>query len=91
MLVPYAFQDFCLQRSSCVIVFRKTCQYGPRDSQNLELGVSELWQLFPTHILSLEFILGFCHEIVKGRDCKVLFIQSCVAFISCQIFFYFSN
>ena len=28
-------------------------------------------QLFPTHMLSLEFILGFCHGIAKGRDCKV--------------------
>ena len=28
-------------------------------------------QLFPTHVLSLEFILGFCHGIAKGGDCKV--------------------
>ena len=27
-------------------------------------------------MLSLEFILGFCHGIAKGGDCKVKFIQS---------------
>ena len=26
-------------------------------------------------MLSLEFVLGFCHEIAKGRDCKVEFNQ----------------
>ena len=25
-------------------------------------------QLFPTNILSLEFVLGFCHGIAKGED-----------------------
>ena len=39
-------------------------------------------QLFPTHMLSLEFILGFCHEIVKGGDCKVEFNQP-----SCWFYF----
>ena len=33
-------------------------------------------QLFPTHMLSQEFVLGFCFEIAKGGDCKVEFIQS---------------
>ena len=32
-------------------------------------------QLFPTHMLSLESVLGFCHGIAKGRDCKVEFNQ----------------
>ena len=32
-------------------------------------------QLFPTHMLSLESVLGFCHEIAKGGDCKVEFNQ----------------
>ena len=53
-----------------------TCPYGSRASQFLELGMSEFWQMFPTHMLSLEFILGFCHEIAKWGDCKVEFIQS---------------
>ena len=57
--------------------------YGSRASQHLELGVSEFWQLFLTHILNLESVLGFCHGIAKGRDCKVEFIQPCVGFISC--------
>ena len=32
-------------------------------------------QLFPTHMLSLESILEFCHGIAKGGDCKVEFNQ----------------
>ena len=32
-------------------------------------------QLFPTYMLSLESILGFCHGIAKGGDCNVKFIQ----------------
>ena len=33
-------------------------------------------QLFPTHMLNLESVLGFCHGIVKGGDCKVEFNQA---------------
>ena len=64
----------------------KTCSCGSRTSRVLELGVSEFWQLFPTHMLSLKSVLGFCHGIVKGRDCKVEFIQSYVGFILCKFF-----
>ena len=32
-------------------------------------------QLFPTHMLSLESVLGFCHGIAKGGDCRVEFNQ----------------
>ena len=32
-------------------------------------------QLFPTHMLSLEFVLRFCHGIAKWGDCKVEFNQ----------------
>ena len=32
-------------------------------------------QLFPTHMLSLESVLGFCHGITKGGDYKVKFNQ----------------
>ena len=32
-------------------------------------------QLFPTHKLSLESVLGFCHGIGKGGDCKIEFYQ----------------
>ena len=32
-------------------------------------------QLFPTRVLSLEFVVGFCHGIAKGGDCKVEFNQ----------------
>ena len=30
-------------------------------------------QLFPTHMLSLESVLGFCNGIAKRGDCKVEF------------------
>ena len=63
----------------------KTCSFGSRALQFLKLGVSECWQLFPTHMLSLEPVLGFCHGIAKEEDCKVEFIQSYVGFILCQI------
>ena len=76
----YAYND-CL-----VLLFSgNTCLYGSRASQFLELGVSDFWQLFSTHMLSLKSILGFCDGIAKGGDCKVEFIQSCVGFISLQI------
>ena len=32
-------------------------------------------QLFTTHMLSLKSVLGFCHGIAKGGDCKVEFNQ----------------
>ena len=32
-------------------------------------------QLFPTHMLSLKSVLGFCHGIAKRGDCKVEFNQ----------------
>ena len=39
-------------------------------------------QLFSTHMLSLEFVLEFCHGIAKEGDCKVEFIQSFCWFYS---------
>ena len=39
-------------------------------------------QLFPTHMLSLESVLRFCHGIAKGEDCKVEFNQP-----SCWLYF----
>ena len=38
-------------------------------------------QLFPTHMLSLESVLGFCHGIAKGGDYKVEFNQ-----LSCWLY-----
>ena len=71
--------------------FQVTYPYGSRASPNVELGVSKFWQLFPTHILSLESVLGFCRGIAKEGDCKVEFIQPRVGFIWCQICLYFNN
>ena len=67
-----------------------TCSYGSKAIQILELGVSEFCstvpnshvQLFLTHMLSLEFVLGFCHGIAKRGDCKVEFYQP-----SCWLYF----
>ena len=39
-----------------------------------QAGVS-FAQLFLTHMLSLEFVLGFCYGIAKGGDCKIEFNQ----------------
>ena len=61
-----------------LLLLGKTCSYGSRVSQFLELGVSEFWQLLLTHMLSIESILRFCHRIAKGGDYKVEFIQSCL-------------
>ena len=79
------FKIFAYNDHLMLLFSGKTCSHDSRASQVLELGVSEVWQLFPTHMLSLESVLGFCHGIAKGGDCKVEFIQSCVGFIPCQI------
>ena len=50
-----------------------TCSYGSKATQIIELSVSKFVQLFSTHMLSLEFVFGFCHEIAKKGDCKVEF------------------
>ena len=39
-------------------------------------------QLFPTHMLSLESVLEFCHGIAKGADCKIEFNQPSYWFYS---------
>ena len=39
-------------------------------------------QLFPTQMLSLESVLGFCREIAKAGDCKVEFNQPSCWFYS---------
>ena len=72
MLASYAFNAFL---HTMIMVYccvsGDSCSYDSRASQFLELGVSKLFQLFPTHMLSLESVLGFCHGIAKRRNCKV--------------------
>ena len=58
-----------------LLISGNTCPYGSRASQILELGVSAFCSMFPTHMLSLKFVLGFCHGIAKGGDYKVEFNQ----------------
>ena len=41
-------------------------------------------QLFPTHALSLEFVLGFCHKIAKGEIVRLNLINHFVGIIPCQ-------
>ena len=67
---------------SCCCVSRDSCSYVSRATQILELGVSEFCSTVPTHMLSLEFVLGFCHGIAKGGDCKVEFYQPSCWFYS---------
>ena len=69
------FKIFAYNDRLVLLFLENTCSYGSRTSQFLELGVSEFWQLFPTHMLSLEFVLGLCYGITKGGDCKVEFNQ----------------
>ena len=75
LLASYAFHVFL---HTMIMVYcyvsGDSCPYDSRASQFLELGVSYV-QLFPTHMLSLESILGFFHGIAKGGDCKVEFNQ----------------
>ena len=42
--------------------------------QTLNL-IYELGTVKQNSLLTLEFVLGFCHEIAKGGDCKVEFYQ----------------
>ena len=85
VLAPNAFQVFCLQWSYCVVVFTKYLSVWFKSFTDSRVRYE--WVLFNYSQLtwSLEFVLGFCHEIAKRGDCKVEFIQSLVSFISCQI------
>ena len=42
-------------------------------------------------MLSLEFVLGFCHKIAKGGDCKVEFNQPSCWLYSMQILLVFQH
>ena len=83
MPVSYAFHTFLhtiIMMYCCVS--GDSCSYGSRDSQFLELGVSELCSTVPnSHIKSRVCFRVFCHGIAKGGDCKVEFNQPCVGFI----------
>ena len=48
-------------------------------------------QLFSTHMLSLESVLGFCHGIAKGGGCKVEFNQPSCWFYSVPNFLVFQH
>ena len=83
MLASYAFHAFL--HTMIMVYFcvsGDSCSYNSRASQFLELDVSELCSTVSTHILSLESVLGFCHGIGKGGDCKVEFNQP-----SCWLYF----
>ena len=55
-----------------VQVFQVTGIYVPSSLQLLELGVSEFFHCSQTHFKSKVCYRVFCHEIAKGRDCKVV-------------------
>ena len=43
-------------------------------------------QLFPTYMLSLEFVLRFCHGIAKRGDCKVEILSTILLALFCAKF-----
>ena len=82
MPASYAFHAFLhTMMILCCYVSGYSCSYDSRAYQILELGVSEFCSTIPNSILSLEFVLGFCHGIAKGGDCKVEFYQ-----LSCWLY-----
>ena len=52
-----------------------SCSYNSSASQLLELGVSEFCSTVPNSHVKSRVCLWFCHEMAKGRDCKVKFNQ----------------
>ena len=59
-----------------------SCSYDSSASQLLELGVGEFCSIVPNSHVKSRTVLGFCHGIAKGGDCKVEFIQ-----LSCWLYF----
>ena len=55
-----------------VQVFQVTGIYVPSSLQLLELGVNEFCHCSQTHFKSKVCYRVFCHEIAKGRDCKIV-------------------
>ena len=67
VLVSYAITSFSTYMMIlCCYVSRDSCSYDSRAYQILELGVSFV-QLFPTHILSLEFVLVLSRNSQRER------------------------
>ena len=54
-------------------VFQDTGIYGSSASQFLDLGVNEFCLCSHSHVLTLESVQGFCHEVAKRGDFKVVF------------------
>ena len=59
----------------CCYVLGDSCSYDSRAYQILKLGVSEFCSTVPNSHIKSRFVLGFCHGIAKGGDCKVEFYQ----------------
>ena len=81
MLASYAFQSFM---HTMIVVYccvsGDSCSYNSRASQFLELGVIKLCSTVPNS--QVKSVLGFCHEVAKGGDCKVEFNQPSCWFYS---------
>ena len=65
----------------CCCFSGDTCSYGSRDTQILELGVSEFCSTVLNLHVKSRVVLEFCHGIAKGGDCKVEFNQ-----LSCWLY-----
>ena len=61
-------QVFCIQWSSCVVVFHCACSYDSRASQILELGVSEFCSIVPnSHVKSRLCFRVLSRNSQRGR------------------------
>ena len=72
IFAPYAFQVFCIQWYYCVVVFQEILVHMFKSLSESRIRCEWVLTLFPNSRLSLESVLGFCHGIAKGGDCKVV-------------------
>ena len=85
VLAPMHYKFSAYNDHTVLLFFRRCLFLWFKSYTDSRIRCKSFVQLFPTHMLSLEFVLGFCHGIAKGEDCKVEFIQLLVWFIPCQI------
>ena len=71
--IHYKFSEY--NDHIVLLCFRRYLSLWFKSFTDSRVRCEWVFQLFPTHSLSLEFVVGFCHEIAKGGDCKVKFNQ----------------
>ena len=68
---PYAFKVSTYNDHIVLLFSGNTCPMVQELHKFWSSVSVSFVQLFPTHMLSLEFVLEFCHGIAKGGDCNV--------------------